>query len=276
MCNKFFIFFIFITSSFFAQAQVPKKDTLPQLIPTTNYWNIANWISADAPEQKVGKLQKKETNDWNFLVAIGLLFLFGVIKIVFPKYINDTLRMLKQSTVQAKQIKEQLKGNALASILLDVFFTMVLGTFIHIILVFYNKEIVPNKLLQHFLCISCVGIVYLVKYLSLQFLNWVFQLKNTGSNYIFIVFFFNKVLGIILLPIVTYLLIGKHYNGLILSAAIFLLVVLLAYRYILSYISVAKSIQVSRFHFFLYLCTVEIAPLLLMYKVLLINFKSFA
>jgi len=44
---------------------------------------------------------------------------------------------------------------------------------------------------------------------------------------------------------------------------------MLFYRFIISYRPVRSEIKVNRFHFFLYLCAFEIAPLLLIYKVLL-------
>jgi hypothetical protein len=41
------------------------------------------------------------------------------------------------------------------------------------------------------------------------------------------------------------------------------------YRFIVSFGPVRKEIKVNGFHFFLYLCAFEIAPLLLIYKLLL-------
>ena len=43
---------------------------------------------------------------------------------------------------------------------------------------------------------------------------------------------------------------------------------LLAYRYFLSYVSIHRQIKINFFHFLLYLCAFEIAPLLLINKLL--------
>jgi hypothetical protein len=107
----------------------------------------------------------------------------------------------------------------------------------------------------------------------LQFMGWVFQIKEASDNYIFTVFFFNKIIGILLLPLVIYLLISSRFANQISMVALFLLCVILIYRYALSYISLAKTIQLNKFHFFLYLCTLEIVPLLIIYKMLLNNSK---
>jgi hypothetical protein len=44
---------------------------------------------------------------------------------------------------------------------------------------------------------------------------------------------------------------------------------MLLYRFAISYRPVRSEIKLSRIHFFLYLCAFEIAPLVLIYKVLL-------
>jgi hypothetical protein len=48
-----------------------------------------------------------------------------------------------------------------------------------------------------------------------------------------------------------------------------IILIFFGYRYIISYRAVRKEIKVSQFHFFLYLCALEIIPLVLIYKVLL-------
>jgi hypothetical protein len=52
-----------------------------------------------------------------------------------------------------------------------------------------------------------------------------------------------------------------------------LLIGLLAYRIILTFAAVRNQVKVNPFHFFLYLCAFEIAPLLLVYKGLLLFFR---
>ena len=46
----------------------------------------------------------------------------------------------------------------------------------------------------------------------------------------------------------------------------------LLYRFILGYTAIRNQVKFNLFHFFLYLCAFEIAPLLLIYKALLFFF----
>jgi hypothetical protein len=47
---------------------------------------------------------------------------------------------------------------------------------------------------------------------------------------------------------------------------------LFCYRMILTFAAIRNQVKVNPFHFFLYLCAFEIAPLLLIYKALLLFF----
>jgi hypothetical protein len=47
---------------------------------------------------------------------------------------------------------------------------------------------------------------------------------------------------------------------------------LLLYRFVLGYTAIRNEVKFNLFHFFLYLCAFELAPLLLIYKVLLFVF----
>jgi hypothetical protein len=57
------------------------------------------------------------------------------------------------------------------------------------------------------------------------------------------------------------------------TLSLFVLGVLFTYRFYLSYVSLQKQVSVSFFHFILYLAAFEIAPLLLINKLLLVFFS---
>jgi hypothetical protein len=118
-----------------------------------------------------------------------------------------------------------------------------------------------------------LAVVYLIKYLSLKFVGWLFNITATAQGYIFIVFMINKIIGIYILPFL--ILLAFTDNSIYEVSFIFSYLgvfALLAYRFILSYGLVQNEIRLNPFHFFLYLCAFEIVPLLLIYKALLLWF----
>jgi hypothetical protein len=58
-------------------------------------------------------------------------------------------------------------------------------------------------------------------------------------------------------------------SGICITLSVFMIGIFFIYRLVASYKMLRKEIKISGLHFFLYLCAFEIAPLLLIYKVLL-------
>jgi hypothetical protein len=115
-----------------------------------------------------------------------------------------------------------------------------------------------------------LAMIYLVKFLSLKFFGWLFNISDTTNAYIFTVFLINKMIGIFLITILVLLAFAQP--G-IYQAALFVSFLgvfgLVLYRLILAYGLVRNQIRVNPFHFLLYLLAFEIAPLLVIYKLLL-------
>ena len=101
--------------------------------------------------------------------------------------------------------------------------------------------------------------------------NHVYQQK---FGYIFIVFATNKVIGIAILPFIVGLtFMGKPFYDMVFSLSLCMLAALFVYRFYLSFVSVRKQVSINFFHFILYIVAFEIAPLLLINK-LLVSFFS--
>jgi len=113
--------------------------------------------------------------------------------------------------------------------------------------------------------------VYIAKFMSLKFTGWVTGYKEVTNTYIFIIFLINKILGVLLLPFV--IIIAFSIPSLITASVVLsLLVISLMFllRFFRSYGLLQNKLKISRFHFFMYVIGVEIIPLLLIYKALIL------
>ena len=208
-----------------------------------------------------------------FYSLAALLLFFAFIRISFPKYINDLLQVAFRTTLKQRQVREQLIQTPLPSLLLNFFFLVAASMYISFVLGHYELS---DKYSFWLLCVySFVGlaVIYVIKFLSLKFFGWLFNISPTTDGYIFIVFMINKIIGIYLLP---FLVLLAFTDDDLYQVAFVLsytgVIALLAYRFILSYGLARTQIRVHPFHFFLYLCAFEIVPLLLIYKALVLWF----
>ncbi len=215
---------------------------------------------------------KRETHgkDVFFYVLLGLFFYFALLKTLFAKYLNNLISIFLRITLRQQQLREQLLQTPLPSLLLNIFFLLTGGLYASLLLEYYRYQANPNFWIQTLYCIGILAVVYIGKFVLLKFTGWVFNLSRATDTYIFIVFLVNKMLGMLLLP---FLVLIAFYGGqaqqVFVTLSLILVVVLFVYRFIFSFGPIRAEIKVNPFHFFLYLCAFEIAPLLLIYKVLL-------
>jgi hypothetical protein len=178
-----------------------------------------------------------------------------------------------RTTLKQRQVGEQLIQTPLPSLLLNFFFLLAASMYISFVLGHYDLS---NNYSFWLLCLysfAGLAIIYVIKFLSLKFFGWLFNITATADGYIFIVFMINKIIGVYILPFLV--LLAFTDNNIYEAAFIFSYIgvfALLAYRFILSYGLVQNEIKLNPFHFFLYLCAFEIVPLLLIYKALMLWF----
>ncbi|HYC41288.1 MAG TPA: DUF4271 domain-containing protein [Chitinophagaceae bacterium] len=221
------------------------------------------------PERRV-----TEGREVFFYAIILLLLLYALIRRTFPRYFEDLFRLFFRTTIKQRQIKEQLLQNPLPSILLNAFFVISGGFYLSFLIEHFGINPAGNFWLLYLYCMLGLATIYLVKFLGLKATGWVFGARDAADSYLFVVFMINKMAGLLLLPFVVLLAFtAGDFRNTVVTLSFALLAGLLAYRFILTYSVIRNQVKVNPFHFFLYLCAFEIAPVLLVYKALLIYFR---
>ncbi|HEX5554120.1 MAG TPA: DUF4271 domain-containing protein [Chitinophagaceae bacterium] len=206
-----------------------------------------------------------------FYIIIGVLFLLAVIRLSFTKYFSDLFRAFFNPTLSQRQLRDQLSQTPFPALLLNIFFTLSSGLYLFLILRHFNYMTTsrPLYLIPVFMVLFMA--VYLIKYVFLRFGGWLFGFQEATSGYVFTLYMVNKVLGVALLPFILILAFSTPaFAGVALDISLILIVMLFVYRYVRAYALVKNQIFFSRFHFFIYLCGFEIAPILIIGKLVLI------
>lgn len=216
-------------------------------------------------------LRKYKSQDAIFYTVLMLFFLLGVIRISFSKYFHDLFTAFLNPTLSQRQLKDQLSQTPIPSLLLNVFFAISTGTFIFLLLKQYHYFEVSNPIYLIPIFILLIAVIYLFKYIFLRLSAWLFGFTDLLSNYIFTLFLINKIIGIVLLPCILFIAFAPpNWASASISCSLVFISSMLIYRYVRAYGLVRHHISFSKFHFFLYLCGFEIAPVLILGKVVLI------
>lgn len=204
-----------------------------------------------------------------FYGIIGLLIFFAIIRNSFNRYLQDLFKVYFRTSIRQRQIKDQLIQSPLPSLLLNLFFLFSTGMFIALLLQYFKLGTQFDFWMLYLYSIAGLLAIYGVKFLLLKFMGWALQVSEATDAYIFIVFTTNKMVSITILPFLIMLALASGtVSRVAVTFGISLVVGLFTYRYFLSYISIHKLIRISFFHFMIYLCAFEIAPLLLINKLL--------
>jgi hypothetical protein len=114
-----------------------------------------------------------------------------------------------------------------------------------------------------------ISAIYALKFIILKIAGFIFDITPEMESYVFSVFLINNIFGLLLLPIV---IVNFLYPTLIISQFMGLAVLCIAaifflYRLIRGVLVSRETEQYSPVYLFLYLCALEIAPLLVLIKV---------
>ena len=259
-----------------APAPTPPPMPAPtQGPPAISFWEKVLSINAyfnftGQPVIEIFSLHRPNSKDSLFYLLVAILFYFALIRIFFEKYFNNLMTLFFRVSLRQQQIREQVLQTPLPSLLLNILFIISGGLYACYLLHYSRLGAGIRFWVLYLNCMLLLGTIYFVKFLVLKFIGWVFSISRATDIYIFIVFLVNKMLGIFLLPfLIVITFSGPELREVFITISLAMIFVLWTYRILASYRPVHNEIKLTPFYFFLYLGAFEIAPLLLIYKVLL-------
>lgn len=263
------VYLIFL-GLFFSTSLRAQDPTIWQTALKANpYFNLAGPVTPLQAES----IHAHESKEILFYGLVGLLLVLAILRLSFPKYFNDLFRLFFRTTLKQRHLSEQMSQTPLPSFILNIYFFIAAGLYLSFWIDHLQKNPFSNFWWLLLYVTGGVTAAYLIKYISLKLTGWLFRSREAVESYTFTVFTINKMMGLFLLPLLVLLAFSK--NGPFATALTISwcgLAGLLLYRMVLSYQVVRKQVSLSGFHFILYVAGFEISPLLILYKVLLLNF----
>lgn len=233
-------------------------------------WFYHHGVARDA--SLVSLHEAHNSGDTFFYCLLAILFFTGLIRVAFPRYFRQVFQFILQPRVRKKNLRDDRSAeNTIPSILLNLLFVITCSL---CIVQLARPDFTIDEGWRYWAwCALSIAIIYTIKFIVIKFSGWIFDARPAASVYNYVVFSINKILGIIFIPVIVFAAYGApSLVSAIYSASGIVIIALLSYRYIASFILLRGNLKVSVFHFFLYLCAIEILPLLIAYKILLMKF----
>jgi hypothetical protein len=215
----------------------------------------------------VNKERNNSHNDLIFYFLLGLMVLLAFLRFFFSRYLSNLFRVFFNTSLRQSQLTDQLLQAKQASMFFNILFFLSAGIYTYFLLLHFNWIDQKDNLFIILVCAMGVAVVYFFKFINMKFTGWLTGHTSAANTYLFIIFLINKILGILLIPFVIVIAFSPEFlkkPAVIIS--LLMIGIMLLLRFLRSFSLLHSQIKVSRFHFFLYIAGVEILPVLLIYK----------
>ncbi len=208
-----------------------------------------------------------ESADWILGVVLFSVFLFGIIHLRFGRIVRRNFLSVFNFREARKLIFDQNNIITRVSLGLVLIFTINTGLLIYLIFNYFQIHVFEYPPVIIFLIYAGMVLgIYVLKSFFIYILGFLAKHFEVSREYVFNIFLYNRVLGILLLPLVGVLpFIPETYAKTLIIITLFLIVLLYLFR-VFRGIQILFAQRISIFYQILYLCTLEIVPILISYK----------
>ena len=206
-------------------------------------------------------------NDYFTILIVLCLIFIAVTKLLYAKRFNDFFEILGNSNYLKIYLKDQKFINTFDGLL---FLNLIISLTIFILasLDIFNYSGHTQSIELYYKLLLSIGSLILIKVLIDRLIGSLFEVDEIMNVYVFHKITFNNYIGLILLPINILLIFTLNSSKTFVYIVLFILITINITGFLISIKSHQKVIKSNLFYFILYLCALEIAPYLILYKVL--------
>ena len=209
---------------------------------------------------------KYSSNTFIFWLVLFTLLLLAIVINVQRNVISKIVKSITNENVLKLLKREENNGLSGHYIMLYVIFFINFTCFIYLMAKYYKGFDGFNNWLVIY---GAVTVTYLLRHISMTFIGNIFNISKDSSLYSFTIMSFNIFLGLVLIPVNLVVAFSPvEISSATLQVGIGLIIILLLIRLARGLLVGARFISENLFQFFIYLCTFEIAPILILLKIL--------
>ncbi len=201
---------------------------------------------------------------WMTIVLVTLLTLLvnlykSALGKVYRSFLNDNfLKMVHRDYGTVTMIPY---------LIFYAFSLILIGIFLFVVLNHYQISFFSSPTIDLLACVGAIFAIFIVKHLVLQILGAIFPISKAIEQYSFTIIIFGIIIGLLLLPASLLIIYAPpNLTNTLIYGTFILIGLVYLYRILRSLFIGVKYISLHKFHFFVYLCTIEIAPLLVLIK----------
>ena len=206
---------------------------------------------------------------WIIIVLTGLLTFTGLLNIFFNRDIKTVVQSFYNKHALSQLDKEGGLINSWAFLGLFVLFSLTSGLVLYQLTTYYNyyQSLTGMRLFLAFS--AAVSMLFAIKFIVLKFIGFVFDIKRQVSEYITVLnlTYFN-IAFLLLFVAICFSLLNTHFIRPLLVFTLVSIAAIFAWQYLRKGVSIISDFRLHKFYLFIYLCALEICPVLILIKAL--------
>ena len=218
------------------------------------------------PEKKIDR----QYADWSIGIFVLALILFASVRIFFNKYLNQIFTSAINYPSASRMFRERSVSLLHGSFRLEVLFYVVVSYFLYQAGLEFELSLFTNSFTTYLSIFGGVILYFIGKRVIYYLIGFFTESMPSTQEYFFNINQFNRIIGILILPVSIIINFASLSNP---KSLIYFGLSMLIIAYILSLLRGARillSKHFSIFYLILYLCTLEILPLVYLFKLLLV------
>tara|TARA_B100000809_G_scaffold251793_1_gene285720 strand:+ start:2603 stop:3397 length:795 start_codon:yes stop_codon:yes gene_type:complete len=257
-------------------------DTLYQdtIVKADIVYGISNEISIPRRQTDVSSIQEpieklfdpspiiEEVANWQIFILVVAVLLMGFVRAFSNNRFNQGIKALFNYSVAQEITREEKVFFHRSNVLFTIVHLLTLSLFVFQLREAFRLENIDvNKFSFFLLILTFLGTMYFIKYIFSRILLFVFNDASIASEYIFNVSLYNNLLGSTLAPVlcITYFT-SVSFQTVLLYLAIPLMLIIFIFR-LFRMVNVGEIKGVSYLYIFVYICTLEILPLVVLFRI---------
>jgi hypothetical protein len=206
---------------------------------------------------------------WIIAVVLGLLIYTGLLNLFLGSDIRAVIQSFYNKHALSQTDKEGGLINSWAFLGLFLLFSLSLGLVLYQLSQYYGVSYSMHGF-QVFVTFSVAVILLLaLKFIILKFVGFVFDMDSLVSEYLAVLNLTYFNMGFVLLGVgICFSLLSNQFVPVLLTFTLGAVALIFVWQYLRNSVSIISDFRFHKFYLFIYLCALEICPVLILIKAL--------
>jgi len=202
-----------------------------------------------------------------FITVLVMLIVLTLLFTLFRSVIGKAWQGFLNANILNQLYRERSLVTTVPYLILYVLFFLNAGIFAMLLAKYYNIPIASSNIGALSLCVGGIGAFFLMRHALLNLVGLIFPIDKETGVYGFSLTIFNIIMGLLLVPMILFVAYSPDALAkTLIPVFLFLLAGMYLYLLLRGLLIANRYVLLHKFHFLLYICAIEIAPLVIVVK----------